>query len=77
MVQVVPSNAKLVARSRRIVRSLSGASDEAAAAAWEAAGRDIRVAVLMLDGLDRATAEARLAAAGGDLRRARDGGRAR
>jgi N-acetylmuramic acid 6-phosphate etherase len=75
MVQVVPSNAKLVARSRRIVRSLSGASDEAAAAAWEAAGRDIRLAVLMLDGLDRATAEARLAAAGGDLRRARDADR--
>jgi hypothetical protein len=30
--------------------------------------------VLLLDGLDRATAEARLAAARGDLRRARDGG---
>lgn len=75
MVRLVASNAKLIERSRRIVAELSGAPAEAAAAAWEAAGRDIRLAVLLLDGLDRATAEARLAAAGGDLRRARDGWR--
>jgi N-acetylmuramic acid 6-phosphate etherase len=72
MVNVVPSNQKLVERSRRIVAALTGAAPEAAAAAWEEAGRDIRLAVLMLDGLDRATAAARLAAAHGDLRRARD-----
>jgi N-acetylmuramic acid 6-phosphate etherase len=72
MVNVVPSNAKLVQRSQRIVQALTGAAPEAAAAAWEEAGRDIRLAVLLLDGVDRATAVARLAEARGDLRRARD-----
>jgi N-acetylmuramic acid 6-phosphate etherase len=72
MVNVVPSNAKLVQRSQRIVQALTGAAPEAAAAAWVEAGRDIRLAVLLLDGVDRATAVARLAEARGDLRRARD-----
>ncbi|MFZ1427016.1 MAG: N-acetylmuramic acid 6-phosphate etherase [Geminicoccaceae bacterium] len=71
MVNVVPSNAKLVARSQRIVQVLAGCDPDAAAAAWEQAGRDIRLAVLLLDGLDHATASARLAEARGDLRRAR------
>lgn len=73
MVNVVPSNAKLEARSRRIVQSIAGCDPDAAAAAWEQAGRDIRLAVLLLDGLDHATAANRLAAARGDLRRARPG----
>ena len=73
MVNVVPSNAKLEARSRRIVQAIAGCDPDAAAAAWEQAGRDIRLAVLLLDGLDHATAAARLAAARGDLRRARPG----
>lgn len=71
MAHVVPSNAKLVARSRAIAAALTGASPEEAAAAFEAAGRNLPLAVLLLDGLPRAEAEARLAAAGGDLRRAR------
>lgn len=71
MVNVVPSNAKLVARSQRIVQAIAGCDPDAAAAAWEQAGRDIRLAVLLLDGLDHATASARLAEAQGDLRRAR------
>jgi N-acetylmuramic acid 6-phosphate etherase len=71
MVNVVPTNAKLVERSKRIVATLAGATPEAAAAAWDAAGRDVPLAVLMLDGLDREAATARLAAARGNLRLAR------
>ena len=73
MVQVVPSNAKLVARAHRIVAELTGAPLETAAHAHDAADGDIRLAVLMLDGLSRTVAQGRLDAAGGDLRRARDG----
>lgn len=71
MVRVVPSNAKLVARAHRIVAALAGVGIDAAAQAWEAADRDIPLAVLMLDGLGRASAQARLDAAGGSLRLAR------
>ncbi len=68
MVGVVPSNAKLVARAHRIVAALTGAALDAAAHAHEAADGDIRLAVLMLDGLSRTAAQARLDAAGGNLR---------
>lgn len=71
MVHVVATNAKLVRRGQRIVQTITGAPDAAAARAFEEAGRSIPLAVLLLDGLSRADAEARLAAAGGDLRRAR------
>ena len=70
MVCVVPSNAKLVKRAKRMVGVLSGAPAGAAAAAWEAM-RDIRLAVLVLDGATEDEARGRLAAAGGSLRRAR------
>ena len=71
MVGLVPGNAKLIGRARRIVAELAGCAPEAAAAALEAAGRDVRLAILMLDGLPRAEAESLLAATGGDLGRAR------
>ena len=71
MVGVVPSNAKLVARAHRIVADLTGATPDTAANAHEAADGDIRLAVLMLDGLSRTAAQARLDAAGGNLRLAR------
>lgn len=71
MVNVAPANAKLVARSHRIVQVIAGCSLEEAAAAWERAGRDIRLAVLLLDGLEPEAARRRLEAARGDLRRAR------
>jgi N-acetylmuramic acid 6-phosphate etherase len=71
MVHVVATNEKLVARSRGIVQAITGASEAAAARAYEEAGRSIPLAVLLLDGLPRAEAEARLKATGGDLRRAR------
>ena len=71
MVGLVPGNAKLIGRARRIVAELAGCAPDAAAAALEAAGRDVRLAILMLDGLPRAEAESLLAATGGDLGRAR------
>jgi N-acetylmuramic acid 6-phosphate etherase len=71
MVNVVPANAKLVARSQRIVQAIAGCDPEAAASAWQRAGRDIKLAVLLLDGLDPQEAEARLQNARGDLRHAR------
>ena len=73
MVGVVPSNAKLVARAHRIVAELTGVPPETAANAHEAADGDIRLAVLMLDGLSRTVAQARLDEAGGNLRLARGG----
>jgi N-acetylmuramic acid 6-phosphate etherase len=73
MINVVASNAKLVARAHRIVAALTGATEAVAANAYAAADGDIGLAVLMLDGLGRMAAQARLDAAGGDLRRARDG----
>lgn len=71
MVGLVPGNAKLLGRARRIVAELAGCAPEAAAAALEAAGRDVRLAILMLDGLPRAEAQLLLDTAGGDLGRAR------
>ena len=67
MVAMVPSNAKLVQRAHRMVAALAQVPEDAAASAWERAGGSVRVAVLMLGGLDRAAAEARLHAAGGRL----------
>ncbi len=72
MVRVVPTNAKLVERSKRIVAALADAPIDAAASAWDAACGDIPLAVLMLDGLGREEAMARLAASRGNLRLARD-----
>jgi N-acetylmuramic acid 6-phosphate etherase len=71
MVGLVPGNAKLLVRARRIVAELAGCAPEAAAAALEAAGRDVRLAILMLDGLPQAEAQLLLDTVGGDLGRAR------
>ena len=71
MVNVVPANAKLVDRSQRIIQVITGCEREAAAAAWKCADQDIKLAVLLLDGLDAQEASARLKEAQGDLRRAR------
>ncbi|HEY4041686.1 MAG TPA: N-acetylmuramic acid 6-phosphate etherase [Rhodopila sp.] len=71
MVDMVPSNAKLVARARGMVATIAGVPAARAASALKAAGGSVKVAVLMLDGLNRSEAEARLAAAVGRLDRAR------
>lgn len=70
MVEMRPTNAKLRARAVAMVADLTGAPPEAAAEAL-AQGGSIKMAVVMLArGLDRAGAEAHLAAHGGILARA-------
>jgi N-acetylmuramic acid 6-phosphate etherase len=72
MVDVVPSNAKLVARAQGIVRALTGCAPAEADTLWERAGGELKLAVLLADGLELEQAKARLRAAGGNLRRARE-----
>ncbi len=67
MVDMVPSNAKLVARAHAMVAAIAGTGLAEAEAAWHAAGGSVRVAVLMLAGLDRAGAETGLSEAGARL----------
>jgi N-acetylmuramic acid 6-phosphate etherase len=76
MVDVVPTNAKLVARAKGIVQALAGCPAAEAATFWERAGGNLKLAVLLADGLGLEEAAARLEAAGGNLRQARrDDGR--
>ena len=68
MVNVQPTNEKLVDRARRIIASITGVSYDEASALLNVAG-SVRVAVVMHKlGLSRADAETRLAAAKGRLR---------
>jgi N-acetylmuramic acid 6-phosphate etherase len=71
MVDMVPSNAKLVRRAHQMVAAIAGVDTVRAAEAWHDAGGSVKVAVLMLDGRSRPDAEAKLAAADGRLDRAR------
>ncbi len=71
MVDMRASNTKLRRRAQRIVREATGASDAAAAAAFDAAEGETKVAIVMLlAGVDAEAARQRLAAAGGHLRHA-------
>ncbi len=68
MVNVQPRNAKLEDRARRIVAESAGVGYERAAELLEAAGKDVKTAIVMSRlAMDRGTAEARLAAAGGRI----------
>jgi N-acetylmuramic acid 6-phosphate etherase len=70
MVNVQPTNGKLVDRARRIIAAIAGVSYDEASALLNAAG-SVRVAIVMHKaGLSRIDAEARLAAAKGRLRAA-------
>ena len=67
MVNVQPSNAKLVDRARRIIAAATGV-DEVTAARLLAEGGTVKTAIVMQKlSLDRAGAEARLRAATGNL----------
>jgi N-acetylmuramic acid 6-phosphate etherase len=69
MVDVVATNAKLRARAIRLVVALTGVREEEARALLDAAGGRVKVAAVMQRrGVDRATANALLAAARGSLR---------
>lgn len=70
MVNVQPTNEKLGDRARRIIAEITGVTYEEASRLLAAAG-SVRTAVVMhLRGMNRAEAEARLAAANGNLRAA-------
>ncbi|HEY5853572.1 MAG TPA: N-acetylmuramic acid 6-phosphate etherase [Aldersonia sp.] len=71
MVDVRPTNAKLVDRARRIVSAATGADPDTAAAAIDQAGGHAKTAVVMLlTDTDYPTAAARLHRAQGDVRTA-------
>lgn len=71
MVDVRPNSAKLVERGKGIVMMLTGLGYEGATRVYEAAGRNVKVAVVMeRRRVDRAQAERLLADAGGFLARA-------
>jgi N-acetylmuramic acid 6-phosphate etherase len=71
MIEMRPTNAKLLARARRMVADLTGCDDNAATAALDQAGGSSKLASLMiLRGLDRVAAEALLSRHGGILRHA-------
>ncbi|HEY8717268.1 N-acetylmuramic acid 6-phosphate etherase [Pengzhenrongella sp.] len=73
MVDVRPTNAKLVDRARRIVSAATGADAEAAATAIDRAGGHAKTAVVMLlAGCDAPDAVARLGRHGGFVRAAVD-----
>jgi N-acetylmuramic acid 6-phosphate etherase len=71
MVNVQPTNAKLVDRAERILMTLAGVSREQASALLTASGSNVRTAIVMARrGLDRADAERHLAGCGNRLREA-------
>ena len=71
MVNVQPTNAKLVDRAERIVMAVTGLSRKAASELFEASGRSVRTSIVMGRlGVSREEAERRLAARGGRVREA-------
>lgn len=71
MVNVQPRNTKLVDRARRIVAQAAGVTYDVAGELLAASGNSVRTAIVMQKlGVDRSSAEARLAAAGGRVSRA-------
>lgn len=70
MVNMRPTNKKLVSRAQSIVSRISNVSDTVAVNALEQAGNDIRLAVLIAQGVGSSEAAKALAQANGSLRRA-------
>jgi N-acetylmuramic acid 6-phosphate etherase len=78
MVDLQTTNQKLTYRSRRIVRQLTGVSDEQASALLQRCGGDTKTAIVaQLRGVSPQEAQRLLAAAGGQLRGALEAGEAR
>lgn len=75
MVNVQPTNEKLVDRAQRIIMTVTGAGREAAATLLADAGMNVRTAIVMGSlNVSREQAEQRLAAHGGRIREALSGG---
>lgn len=75
MVDMLARNAKLRHRAVRMLIGLTGQHAEHVRRALEAADGKVKLAVLLLEGLDRASAEALLAEHNGNLRAALEGRR--
>ncbi len=76
MVDVQPTNLKLVERAKRIVMEASGCTYEEAARSLEEAGQNPKAAILMqLAGLSAEEASSRLQRCGGHIKRALDLGK--
>ena len=73
MVDMVARNEKLRRRALRMVRTLTGATEAAAQAALTEAGGKTKLAILLLHGMDMATASSQLAAHQGQLGAILDG----
>ncbi|MEO3433001.1 N-acetylmuramic acid 6-phosphate etherase [Inquilinus sp. CAU 1745] len=73
MVDMQASNKKLVLRSERMLRQLTGCGSDAARAALEKADGNVKLAILILRGRSPEEARTALAAAGGHLRKALEG----
>lgn len=70
MVDVKPTNAKLVERSKSIIMQASGCSYEAAEQAFYAAGKNVKLAIVMLlTHLSKEEAEEKMAQANGFIRK--------
>lgn len=73
MVDVKPTNAKLVERSKRIIMQATDADYETAATVFEKAHQNVKVAIVMiLTGVDEAKAQKRLQEAHGFVRKTID-----
>jgi len=71
MVDLKPTNAKLICRAVTLTMLVTGADEEAARSALEASGFQVKVAIVALSRqIDIVAAQARLAAADGSVRRA-------
>jgi N-acetylmuramic acid 6-phosphate etherase len=71
MVDLRPTNEKLVHRAKRLIRLVTDTDDETAERLFEASGRDTKLAILMgLTGWDPDAARRKLDEAGGVLRKA-------
>ena len=71
MVDLHPSNSKLINRAHRIICEVTGADETQAALALEQAGNNTKLAIMMLEsGLDKEAAQKLLEANGGVLRQA-------
>lgn len=68
MVDVQPTNEKLVHRAARIISDATGCSDEQSEHLFAASGRDVKIAILMgIADTDRSNAQALLQASGGNV----------
>ena len=75
MVDLRPTNEKLVVRAKRLIRLVTGCEEQQAEELFETSGHDTKLAILMgLTKLAPGAARARLAAAGGVLRQALEDG---